>query len=149
MGGPGSGRTRQYPPRRLVEDTAILDVNHWMKMGIVKSGLLLRSSVRPTDNEGDWTLPDLEVEVDCTDMSDPSAAVSRLDFKMGRRAFLCCIHLTTTEPYGGGVRWWFMCPLVREGVRCERRVAKLYFDPRRQLFGCRQCLGLAYGSTQY
>lgn len=45
-----------------------------------------------------------------------------------------------------GVRWWFVCPLVRDAATCGRRVRKLYL--RGRYFGCRQYHDLAYTSSQ-
>lgn len=56
------------------------------------------------------------------------------------------VQLTTTPCYFGGVRYWFICPLVKNGVYCGRRVAKLYKAPSAELFGCRHCYNLSYES---
>ena len=58
------------------------------------------------------------------------------------------ISITTTPCYYGGVRYWFLCPAVVDGVLCENRVGKLYLPPGGELFGCRQCYGLTYESCQ-
>jgi hypothetical protein len=57
------------------------------------------------------------------------------------------ITLTTTPLPWGGVKWWFICPLVMGGRYCGRRVAKLYL-PCSRYFGCRQCHDLTYTSCQ-
>jgi hypothetical protein len=44
------------------------------------------------------------------------------------------------------VRWWFVCPLSRNGIACHRRVRKLYLSGR--YFGCRHCHRLTYRSSQ-
>ena len=56
------------------------------------------------------------------------------------------VQLTTTPCNFGGVRYWFICPLSRNGVYCRRRVAKLYKAPRGNYFGCRHCYNLSYES---
>jgi hypothetical protein len=56
------------------------------------------------------------------------------------------IQLVTTRCHLGGVRWWFICPLVTNGKVCNRRVRKLYL--RGNYFGCRHCHKLAYTSSQ-
>jgi len=56
------------------------------------------------------------------------------------------ILLTPTYPHLGGKRWWFICPLVINGVECNRRVRKLYLYGR--YFGCRHCHNLTYRSSQ-
>ena len=58
------------------------------------------------------------------------------------------IGLTTTPCNYGGVRWWFVCPVVKDGVYCGNRVAKLFLPPGGQYFGCRQCYDLTYESCQ-
>ena len=56
------------------------------------------------------------------------------------------VALTTTRCNFGGVRYWFICPLSRNGVYCGRRVAKLYKAPGANYFGCRHCYNLSYES---
>ena len=56
------------------------------------------------------------------------------------------VQLTTTPCNYGGVRYWFICPLSRNGVYCGRRVAKLYKAPGADYFGCRHCFDLSYES---
>ncbi len=58
------------------------------------------------------------------------------------------ISITTTPCYYGGVRYWFLCPAVVDGVLCEDRVGVLYLPPGGELFGCRKCYGLTYESCQ-
>jgi hypothetical protein len=35
------------------------------------------------------------------------------------------VRLETTRPRFGGLRWWFVCPLLAGGMPCDRRVGKL------------------------
>ena len=58
------------------------------------------------------------------------------------------IQLTTTPCNFGGKRYWFICPLVVDGVPCGRRVAKLYLPPNSKYFGGRHCYNLTYRSCQ-
>ena len=51
-------------------------------------------------------------------------------------------NLTSTFPYYGGERYWFICPLSG----CGRRVAKLYLPIGAKYFGCRHCYNLSYAS---
>jgi hypothetical protein len=46
----------------------------------------------------------------------------------------------------GGERPWFICSVYANGTACGRQVAKLY--DAGQLFACRHCYRLAYGSQQ-
>jgi len=56
------------------------------------------------------------------------------------------VSLNTTLCNFGGVRYWFICPLSRNGVYCGRRVAKLYKAPGGNYFGCQHCFDLSYES---
>ncbi len=56
------------------------------------------------------------------------------------------VRLVTTPCHLGGARWWFLCPLTKDGIRCGRRVRKLY--QRGRYFGCRTCHELTYRSRQ-
>jgi hypothetical protein len=56
------------------------------------------------------------------------------------------VQLVTTPCHLGGVRWWFICPLSRNGVYCGRRVGKLYLPPAGKYCGCRHCYNLSYQS---
>jgi hypothetical protein len=56
------------------------------------------------------------------------------------------VGLTTTPCRFGGVRYWFVCPLVRNGVPCGRRVGTLFLSSGGKYFGCRHCYDLSYES---
>lgn len=57
------------------------------------------------------------------------------------------VALTTTPCNYGGERFWFICPAVRNGVDCKRRVGVLY-KPKRgcPYFACLRCHNLTYES---
>lgn len=44
----------------------------------------------------------------------------------------------------GGVRYWFRCPLVRNGFACGKRIGTLYIVGK--YFGCRKCHRLIYAN---
>ena len=54
------------------------------------------------------------------------------------------VRLVTTPCNFGGVRYWFICPLVVDDKPCRRRVGKLYLPPGGTYFGCRHCYNLTY-----
>jgi hypothetical protein len=54
------------------------------------------------------------------------------------------VQLTTTPCNYGGVRYWFICPLVKNGQPCGRQVGVLY--KAGDYFGCRHCYELTYSS---
>jgi hypothetical protein len=56
------------------------------------------------------------------------------------------IEVVATTPTFGGRRWWWICPLVKNGRPCNRRVSKLYLPPGAAYFGCRHCYELTYTS---
>jgi len=56
------------------------------------------------------------------------------------------VQLETTPCHFGGLRWWFICPLSVNGVRCGRRVSVLCRAPRADYYGCRHCYNLSYES---
>ena len=79
---------------------------------------------------------------------EPSAGTLRLLYSMkSQDANLDYpVRLVTTPCRLGGVRWWFICPLTKNGVPCGRRVRKLYLCGK--YFGCRHCHDLTYQSSQ-
>ena len=58
------------------------------------------------------------------------------------------IELATAPCRFGGLRYWFICPLVKNGQACCRRAMKLYLSPGGLYFGCRRCYDLTYESCQ-
>ncbi len=52
------------------------------------------------------------------------------------------IRLTTTPCNYGGLRYWFICPLTKNGQYCGRRVGVIYSIGK--WFGCRHCGEIAY-----
>lgn len=56
------------------------------------------------------------------------------------------VSLTTTPCNLGGIRYWFLCPLVLGGGICGRRAGTLYLPPGGTYFGCRHCYNLSYES---
>ena len=60
---------------------------------------------------------------------------SNMDFK---------IPLVTTPCNYGGVRYWFICPLIKSKQYCGRRIGVVYSVGK--WFGCRYCGEIAYNS---
>ena len=58
------------------------------------------------------------------------------------------ISLAQTKCQFGGVRYWFICPVVVNGIPCRKRVGRLYLPPGARYFGCRTCYNLSYRSRQ-
>jgi hypothetical protein len=152
MGGPGSGNRYHWhrPTKKTtVEDGLSIDANRWMHEGILRAGV--RRSGTWT-----WTYPrrgkfSVNYEVSTLDLSRPFVCLSYAWTWAGSKepqSARYAVELTTTHPRFGGLRWWFVCPLLRRGVPCYRRVGKLYLPPQARYFGCRQCHDLTYRSVQ-
>jgi hypothetical protein len=60
----------------------------------------------------------------------------------------CMIPIATTRPHLGGRRFWFRCPVVRDGKPCGKLAGRLYLPPEEQVFACRICHNLTYKSAQ-
>lgn len=58
------------------------------------------------------------------------------------------VEVTATPCRFGGQRYWFLCPAIRQGIRCGQRVRKLYLPLTGGVFGCRKCHNLTYESCQ-
>ena len=54
------------------------------------------------------------------------------------------VPLVTTPCHFGGDRYWFLCPMYKEGEKCNRRVGVLY--QAGEYFACRHCYELTYSS---
>jgi hypothetical protein len=54
------------------------------------------------------------------------------------------VPLATTPCNYGGVRYWFLCPLFKNGRYCGKRVGVLYNTGK--YFGCRHCGEIAYAA---
>lgn len=54
------------------------------------------------------------------------------------------VRLTTTPCNYGGVRYWFVCPLTKDGQYCGRRVGVIYNIGK--WFGCRHCGDICYAN---
>ena len=62
----------------------------------------------------DWTG---EIRFQYTQTQNYSGEKESLDYP---------VRLTATPCRYGGKRWWFICPLIKNGYTCNRRVLKLY-----------------------
>ena len=80
---------------------------------------------------------ELYAKVNYTNTNGHTGEKSDLDYK---------IRLTTTPCHFGGVRYWFICPLVKDGQNCGRRTGTLYLAGGGKYFGCRDCYNLSYES---
>lgn len=56
------------------------------------------------------------------------------------------IEVVSTPCYFGGKRYWLICPLIRNGISCRKRIGVIYGAGK--YYGCRRCHELAYQSQQ-
>jgi hypothetical protein len=150
MGGPGSGNNYHWhrPSKKtVVEDCQELDASRLMREGILASDVRLSGSWRWYNAATNETTSSIAFEV-CT--LGESAPWLRLfyTFKAEQKSADYRVSLTTTRPRFGGLRWWFICPLIVNGRPCGQRVGKLYLPPGGRYFGCRRCHSLTYTSCQ-
>lgn len=153
MGGSGSGARYWHwwrPEKKTtVEDCLSLDASRWMREGILTGASHRLGSWRWKYRSGGGFTVNYEVRTlaannPCVRLFyswtwTSTGQAESVDYRVG---------LTTTRPRFGGLRWWFVCPLVVRGVPCERRVGKLHLPRRARYFGCRRCYDLTYTSNQ-
>lgn len=148
MGGPGSGNRWRRSKKSTVEDGLTLTVQ----------ALTPFLNIR-TDHAGTmtWTRGE-EKEVVASisyrrvEVEDPARRVFRFIYTVGKgeaaREADYVIQLVSVTPHFGGVRWFFLCPLVYHGAPCLHRGDKLYLPPGGLYFGCRKCYDLTYTTSQ-
>jgi hypothetical protein len=150
MGGPGSGnRSWRFNTKTVVEDCLSIDANRWTREGILKAGVHTTGSWRWTYRSGSSF--SVNYGVNTLDLNHPFVRLWYSWTWAGMKDPQTedyTVRLTITLPHLGGVRWWFVCPLVREGRPCLRRVGKLHLPPRGRYFGCRHCYDLTYTSCR-
>jgi hypothetical protein len=150
MGGSGSGNHYHWwrsSKKTVVEDCRSLDANRWMREGILKTGVRLTGSwAWFRDKARTKQTSAISYEINTRD-APPWLRLIYI-FTATKDALDYRIRLVTTRPRFGGLRWWFICPLVVNGRACGRRVGKLYLPPSGRYFGCRHCHKLTYTSCQ-
>ena len=145
MGGLGSGRQWSYK-KRTVEDSKELTIDYFSRRGeIVPWGPygILGWTNLITGTEFSFRYG---FEVDSSDLTNSWLKLWQVPYKGEYLSYR--IPLTYTQPNYGGVRWWFLCPIARDGIPCNRRVGRLYLPRGEKYFGCRQCHDLTYTSSQ-
>lgn len=141
IGGYGSGQ--RWRKKRTADacraiDTADLRRRGWLAAG-TRVGELTWPAVLPWQKASTVTCDVTVGEADgslrlrYTPARDPDAT---LDYRVPLVATPCRL----------GGRRWFVCPLARGEVACDRRVRKVFLVGR--YFGCRHCHDLTYRSRQ-
>ena len=93
-----------------------------------------------------WSRRESSVSFSVYTMYDSSIKFSytRTDLDGNKEDLEYEVQLVSTPCHYGGKRYWFICPLQRNGIPCGRRVGKLYLGGK--YFGCRHCYDLSYDS---
>ena len=135
MGGYGSGRTGR---KGKAESYRSLDVNRLNKAGCLQPGY-----------RGGWEWrADGEQVASIGLRADRGPADPELPGVFGTartgRSVEEAVPLARSPCRFGGWRAYFVCPGVKDGRPCRRRVSKLYLGG--QYFLCRHCYDLAYAS---
>jgi len=136
MGGPGSGSWCRFDKKSTVEESLTLAMRDFRgRIHQHTSGTFSwtwaggnKSSIGYFVTWGDE--PTITLHYRCGDTEDVRIPV----------------RLQTTPTQFGGERWWFTCPLIVNGVTCNRRAGKLHLPPGALYFGCRTCHDLTYRS---
>ncbi|OWK44245.1 hypothetical protein FRUB_02177 [Fimbriiglobus ruber] len=147
MGGMGSGKRFGRSKKALAEDCWDIDTTDFGRRGLLapgthQSGELTRTRTallgRALSSTIEYTI----------DLRDPDGASVELRYRLvlADESHVYRVRLVSTDCAFGGVRWWFLCPLVRDGKPCRQRVRVLYL--RGRYYGCRACHRLTYASTQ-
>jgi hypothetical protein len=145
MGGSRSGRWRWQDKGITVEECLVLSIADLLRQRLIVPGAWTSGSLS-------WK-PAGEAEPIATigfeaDVADPARASMRLRYTLNDKPVDYRVRLTTTRPNFGGLRWWFICPMVRADGEPRGRVAKLYLPPGQAYFGSRESHGLTYASCQ-
>jgi hypothetical protein len=139
MGGPGSGNWYRHEKKSTVEDALAFAIHD------------LRGRIVPNYfGTCTWTWRGgAQSTIGFFVSYDTGEPVITLHYRwQDREDVRIPIRLQTTPTNFNGTRLWFTCPLVVNGVACNRRAGKLFLPPGARYFGCRTCHDLRYRSSQ-
>ena len=144
MGGVGSGNWYRFDKKTTTEECHSVDVRYLCKNGSLKPGC--RFSLR-------WSWADRKtgsIRGVVEGYKRPERVVLLYRYRSGLGVEWEDVRETVpiewTPCTFGGVRPWFVCPGVINGVRCGRRAAILYGPGK--YFLCRHCYDLRYKSQR-
>ena len=118
----------------------------WLKgQGYLKSGYR-SGSIKWSCGEESRGSMGIAINIDDSSRSDYiNLTYTHTDYWSGEKSEMDYnIGLETTPCNYGGKRYWFICPLTRNGIYCGRRVGVIYAVGK--WFGCRHCAHIAYSS---
>jgi hypothetical protein len=143
MGGFGSGQ--KWSKKAVVEGRYSIDTVTLRRWKLLVPGIAERAGFFSW-RRGDEEKPSCSVSYLLTVGRDSGTLRLLYSMKSLKAELDYPVRLVTTPCHLGGVRWWFICPLSRNGIGCGRRVRKLYLSGK--YFGCRNCHRLTYTSSQ-
>ena len=141
MGGAFSGY--RWDKKRVVESCNAIDTSDLKRWQLLRPGTNRADALEWRSGKDEKP-----ASISYTLVVTDGTGTFRLQYQIGEppERFDYPVRLVTTDCHLGGLRWWFICPLTKNGVRCGRRVRKLYLSSK--YFGCRHCHNLAYRSSQ-
>lgn len=150
MGGTGSGRWTYHDKKLTVEKCWTVGISDVARIIDLRNPGPASASLRTIQPATGKRMPPVCYVLED---GDDDTLLLRLSYAVKDRWGLEhsieeVVHLQTTRPNFGGVRWWFSCPRTVDGEMCSRRVGKLYCPPGSRYFACRYCLDLTYESCQ-
>lgn len=151
MGGYGSGVAGGGSPKETVEDCTVLSAAKLQRDDVFGEGRYGGGRLAWIQTSTGEEVSSIGYLIDTLDPSDVHLRLryNRTCWWTGEREWLDYeVGLTTTPLPWGGVRWWFVCPLFKDGWGCARRCGKLYLPPGGRYFCCRLCYDLTYRSAQ-
>ena len=137
MGGLGSGAWTRWPTRPVVESGLTLDLYKLIKNGAFCPGQITSGSLTWTRSHSGEEIGSIGYSSDLTAAALGSV---RLHYHHAGLPVDYRVSLTTTRPYFGGVRWWFVCPVNGD------RASKLLLPSGSHMFASRRAFDLAYRS---
>lgn len=142
MGGLGSGE--RFSKKGTVEGRYSLDTSDLKRWNMLTPGAGERAGSFSWGHGEQKNVASISYRITV----GPTSGALRLLYALSAQKTECdyTVRLVTTPCRLGGVRWWFRCPLTKNGIACGRRVRKLYLCGR--YFGCRHCHDLVYRSQQ-
>jgi hypothetical protein len=108
LGGLGSGW--QGSKKATVEGSLVLSASTLIRKKALIPGARTRGSWGWTYEGEDRPHATIGYEANLTDVED---GWLRLHYRRNEQAVDYKVRLETTRPNFGGLRWWFICPLVR------------------------------------
>jgi hypothetical protein len=147
MGGYGSGQWRSRPRKLTVEECIVLSAGKLQRDGVLRAGIASTGTLTWTRTGTGEELSSVGFRVNTLGHGGFAMDLHYTATRSGERVDYTVGLTTTTLPWGG-VRWWFVCPLIANGRACGRRCGKLYLPPGGRYFGCRLCYDLSYVSAQ-